>query len=141
MKIYLAGAASRKYEDFCRVWRDFATNELEKAGFEVINPIKDAPIDKKYTTEEMFEIVEKDFQYVIGSDIILAEVGNLSYQYVGTSMEILFAYQNGIPVIAWSPLKDNFFLTYHSTRIYETIEDAIKYCITIKQYYEEETLE
>ena len=138
MRIYLAGAASKKYEAKCRLWRETATDHLEKSGFEVINPIKGYPINKAYSRDEMFDIVENDLISVASCDIVLAEVGTLPYQYVGTSMEILFAYQKGIPVVVWSPLKDNFFLIYHSTIIYDNLKDSIKHCIRIKEAFEED---
>ena len=136
MKIYLAGAASKKYEEKCRIWRRTATKKLENIGFEVINPIKDYPINKEYTQEEMFDIVEKDLIHVATCDLILAEVGTMPHPYIGTSMEIRFAFQQGIPVIVWSPLEQNFFLEYHATRIFKKLKDAINCCIYFKSLWE-----
>lgn len=138
MKIYLAGAASKKYEDRCRLWRRTATEKLEEEDFEIINPIKDYPINKEYTLDEMFEVVEKDLIYVTTCDLILAEVGTMPHPYIGTSMEIRYAYQHGIPVVVWSPLEQNFFLEYHSTKIFKKLKDAIEYCIYFKSLWEGE---
>lgn len=137
MKIYLAGAASKEYEERCRIWRRTATKKLERAGFEVINPIKDYPINKEYSVEEIIEVVEKDLKHVVECDMVLAEVGTMPHEYVGTSMEIRVAYQNSIPVIVWSPLKDNFFLIYHSTVIFESLDASIEHCIMLKRAFEE----
>jgi len=138
VRIYLAGAASKKYEDRCRIWRRTATKKLEEVGFEVINPIKDYPINKDYQIDEMMEIVDQDLIYVASSDLILAEVGTMPHPYIGTSMEIRYAYENFVPVIVWSPLKQNFFLEYHSTKIYSKLKDAVSCCIAFKMMMEGE---
>ena len=93
---------------------------------------------KEYTRKEMFDVVEKDLIHVATSDLILAEVGTLDYPYIGTSMEIRYAYEHGIPVVVWSPLEQNFFLEYHSTKIFKKLRDAIEYCIYFKSLWEGE---
>ena len=90
-------------------------------GHEILDPMKK---DYRGVTDEKFrEIVERDKALIDRCDVLLV---NHSKPSVGTSMEILYAWEKGKEVIlisedeALSP-----WLLYHSNKVFHSLEDAI----------------
>lgn len=112
LKIYIAGAVREQaYREFVhRVYGDHPNLEL-------LDPIR-------IVTQCFPEVVEKDKQLIIDSDIVVAYVEEPSF---GTVMEIIYAYEQGIPVYLINPNKkhmENFWIKYHSTESFETIDSC-----------------
>jgi nucleoside 2-deoxyribosyltransferase len=115
LKIYIAGAVREQaYREYVhRVYGDHPQLEL-------LDPIR--------IVEQVFpDVVEKDKLLIKQSDIVVAYVQNHSF---GTCMEIIYAFENGIPVYTINPNRDhreNFWLKYHTTKFFDTISDCFDY--------------
>lgn len=80
-------------------------------------------------TQEFPEVVEKDKQLIIDSDIVVAYIHSPSW---GTPMEIIYAYENGIPVYVINSNRDhteNFWVKYHTTKFFDNINDCFDYIL------------
>ena len=119
MKIYLAGPIFQCEDHECRHWREEAKEKLN--GHHVIDPM-----DRDYrgTTDGNYvQIVEEDKALIDTCDVLLI---NHLKPSVGTSMEILYAWQKEKRVYAVchngtvSP-----WLLYHCSRIFHSLDEAI----------------
>ena len=120
--IYLAGPMNDCTKAEAGDWRDQATLTLETYGFKVLNPM-DRDYREKSIEFNYREIVDLDKIDVRESDIVLA---NCHKPSVGTSMEILYAWELGkvvvvvVPSVSISP-----WSMYHSTYLCHDIQDAL----------------
>jgi len=116
--IYVAGPINGCTDSECKDWR----SEVAQHYPNIIDPM-----DRDYRgreTESYKEIVELDKEDILKSNVVLVRYVKPS---VGTSMEIIFAWQNQIPVVVWTE-PDVFispWLMYHSRFITYTLEDAL----------------
>ena len=77
------------------------------------------------------QIVQKDLELIRKSDLLVAW---LPFPSVGTSMEILYAKSNGIPVyIITSELKSHPWIRFYANKIFETYEELENYLVNL--YY------
>jgi hypothetical protein len=121
MKIYLGGAINGCTNSECNDWRNKATELM--SDWEMINPMV-----RDYRGREdecVNEIVELDKIDINNSKALLVSYVKPS---VGTSMEILYAWERQIPVFMFTD-SDSIspWLKYHTTRIFKSMEDAVKY--------------
>lgn len=121
MKVYLAGPINGCTDEQCKGWREKA-----KAGLvcETFDPMK-----RDYRGQEGFafrEIVEMDKQDIDGVDVLLVMYERPS---VGTSMEILYAWERGKEVVLVTPTPVSLspWLVYHCRKFYHTLDAAISY--------------
>lgn len=110
-------------------------NDAEAAGwrnrFSEVFPSALDPMRRDYRRanalrDHLREIVELDKRDIRASDVLL--VGwNGDKPSVGTSMEIMYAWTLGIPVVTWMQpgAQRLVWLEYHSTIIVESFEDAV----------------
>ena len=121
MRIYLCGPINGRSDDDCIEWRQYAKGQLAN--------ICD-PMDRDYRGREVepgiaAEIVENDKKDIRSCDALLVYYDKPS---VGTSMEILFAYNLTKRVVLVDktdkPLSP--WLLYHCPEIYKSLDDAIK---------------
>lgn len=120
--IYLAGPINGCTDEECKNWREYI-----KSVFGEENTLD--PMRRDYRGIEMDcveEIVETDKQDIDNSTHILVHYDRPS---VGTSMEILYAWERKIPVIvvAASNVKISPWMVYHSEKIVYSFKDAIEY--------------
>jgi nucleoside 2-deoxyribosyltransferase len=117
--IYLCGPINGRTDADCMDWRATAKSWLAAT--------KD-PMDRDYRGRELepgiaAEIVENDKADIRGCRGVLVFFDKPS---VGTAMEVLFAYDHGIPVhvvnASDKPLSP--WLIYHATTIHQTLEAA-----------------
>ena len=121
--IYLAGPMNDCTEAEASDWRDQATMIL-KNGFKVLNPM-DRDYRGKNIEFSYREIVDLDKIDVRQSDIVLA---NCHKPSVGTSMEILYAWELGKIVIVVAPsISVSPWLMYHSTYLCHDVHDALRW--------------
>ena len=120
MKVYLAGPINGCSDAEATDWREAIKSRV---GAECIDPMK-----RDYRVKELAnyrEIVELDKLEVVNSDCLVVMYSNPS---VGTSMEILYAWERGTPVLLIDsqnkPLSP--WLIYHATSIVKTIDEAIE---------------
>ena len=117
-RVYLAGPIMGQSDAAMYDWRISVTRAL---GGRVSNP---ADRDYRGREDETFrEIVEQDKADIAGCVAVLALVSPPS---AGTSMEILFAYERGIPVVAWSEsARVSPWVRYHAAHVVRSRSDAV----------------
>lgn len=120
--IYLAGPI-KDVNDYKRNhWRDEVTSLL-KNKFKILNPMRRNQLDVNFNGFQ--EIVMLDKNDIDRSDIIVASVNPVS---VGTSMEILYAWQKNKIILIVSDKKNlSPWMIYHSTKIFYSLDEMIKY--------------
>lgn len=118
MKIYLAGPINGCTDEQANGWR----SQVKAIHADVLDPMARDYRGKE--TESVSEIVEGDKADINASDGLLAYFERPS---VGTSMEVLYAWQQNKPVVIVnkSGKPASPWLAYHSIAIVESIADAL----------------
>ena len=124
MSVYLCGPILGCTDEECKNWREAAKQQ----GFNCIDPMR-----RDYRGKELQyyqEIVEDDKLDIMMCDALLV---NYIKPSVGTSMEILFAWEQRkrIIVVAAKGSVISPWLKYHSDAIVETFAEAFQ---LLKQY-------
>lgn len=123
MKTYLCGPINGRSDDDAKLWREYAKLAL---------PDTCDPMDRDYRGRELEpgvarEIVENDKKDICECDALLVFYDKPS---VGTSMEVLFAYQLGKRIVlinkSAGPLSP--WLLYHSHTIVASLDEGIAAC-------------
>ncbi len=120
--IYLAGPIKGCEEPQVHEWRDYCAAKL---NYKTINPaVRD--FSKSECKDCMNEIVNPDKNEINNSSILLANCWQVS---VGTSMEILYAWERGKIVISVVPENDfvSAWIIAHSHKIFNKLDEAIDY--------------
>jgi nucleoside 2-deoxyribosyltransferase len=120
MKLYLAGPINGCTDQEANGWRS-AVKQLHPDCLD--------PMDRDYRGVEdanVADIVEKDKQDIFSSDVVLVYFEKPS---VGTSMEVLFAWERGIPVVIINKSGKGLspWLQYHAVAEFLSVEQAIKF--------------
>lgn len=115
LRIYLAG---------CSDETEYRKEAKEKYGnaFELIDPMETIP-------DDISIIPKRDFELIDSCDCILAYINKPSF---GTSMEILYSYQNCIPCIIVNPdLRFEFdpWIFNHCRYVTYNLENGFNYII------------
>lgn len=131
MRCYLAGPINDCSDNECIDWREKVKSKLPQIDF--VDPmVRDYRGNE--TTENAIEIVEQDKNDIDSSDIVLVYHDRPS---VGTSMEILYAWEHGKFILTvgctGKPLSP--WIVYHSSHVVNTLEDAITTLDTISDTY------
>lgn len=120
MKVYLCGAINGCTDEECTSWREEAKSILS----DTLDPMRR---DYRGKEEDCYrEIVEGDKIDIYNSDILLV---NYERPSVGTSMEILYAWERGKPIVLVTSknTKISPWLRYHVTKIFNSFKEACKY--------------
>jgi len=127
-RVYLCGPINGCTDAECNDWRAYAKAELAKYDIGTIDPM-----DRDYRGREMepgiaTEIVVNDKADICDSHFMIA---NCPKPSVGTSMEILYAYKRGVPVVAIHPADKppSPWLVYHADRVVYSMRDAIDWLL------------
>ena len=118
MKIYLCGAINNQTDEQCKGWRETAKAILGK--HECIDPMRRDYRGRE--TENYKEIVEKDIEDIISSDVVLAMAEIPSW---GTAMEIYIASTLKKPTYAVRNGRISPWLLYHCSSIHPSLQEAI----------------
>lgn len=127
--IYLAGPINGCTDNEMHDWRNDMTARLH--GFNILTPVVRDYRGKE--DESVEDIVTGDKADIDNSDIIIAYCPKPS---VGTSMEVLYAWERGKHVIVYAPPGSPVspWLRYHSHELYDNpfhIESVvIKYAVS-----------
>ena len=117
-KVYLCGPINNCTDEEAINWRQRVKQFFPGA----IDPMKR---DYRGVEQQAYrEIVDLDKRDIRNSDVILV---NYFKPSVGTSMEVLYAWQRGIPVVVWcsSSASISPWLRYHSTAFVHSLDEAI----------------
>jgi nucleoside 2-deoxyribosyltransferase len=120
MNAYLCGPINGCTDEECNDWR---------AKFKTIWPGKTLdPMRRDYRGKEgesWREIVELDKIDVMNADVLIVSYDKPS---VGTSMEVLYAWERGKPVVVVAAKNTSIspWLRYHSHHIVNSYEDAAR---------------
>ena len=127
--IYLSGAIDHVTEEEAAGWRDAATRKLEERGYRVLNPLKIE--GREGMTDE--QIILADLKMISKADALLVEMTRDDIPYVGTSMEIAYAWTlRFLPVVIWGKPK-SIWARYHGP-IAPTLDRAIDLvCAMVKR--------
>lgn len=135
-RIYLAGAISDA-PDSGMPWRRDVEDRLSE-GIEVDNPL-----DRIDVTDSHVEVVEASSEpdAVLDGDLIVSDKSAIESSDVllvnwqsnliktGTPMEVLFAYERGIPVVVWHSdrVREELspWIRFHASYLHERFEDAV----------------
>jgi len=118
MKTYLCGPINGCNDAECNDWRSIVKSRIKNT----IDPMRRDFRGREYDCYR--EIVDLDKRDVVACDVVIA---NCPKPSVGTSMEILLAWQLGKVVIVVAPEPISPWLRYHSTCAFTIIDDAIKF--------------
>jgi nucleoside 2-deoxyribosyltransferase len=117
VRVYLAGAIFGCSDSEAKDWREAANARLK----DTLDPLRRDYRGRE--SESYREIVELDKKDIAASDAVLV---NYTKPSVGTSMEIMWAWQLRVPVIVVSKPETSIspWLRYHATKIVNAFEDA-----------------
>lgn len=118
--VYLAGPINGCTDEECKDWREWMTKELR--GFGILDPMRRDYRGKE--NESIGLIVEGDKKDIDQSDYVLV---NYDKPSVGTSMEILYAWERGkrVIVVARGDSPISPWLAYHSHDVVNTFDKAL----------------
>lgn len=119
--IYLCGPINGCSDEECQNWRSFIKTKWEG---QCLDPMRRDYRGREH--ESVNEIVELDKIDVTNSDVILV---NYDKPSVGTSMEVLYAFERGklVVVVAPSHAVISPWLVYHSHKILPTFPAALDF--------------
>lgn len=130
--IYLCGPINGCTDQECKDWRNYvkAYSFVKEHKFQTLDPMR-----RDYRGKEgdfTKELVELDKIDIANSDVILV---NYDKPSVGTSMEVLYAFERGklVVVVAKEGTNISPWLHYHSHKIVHSFPDAIEYIENITQ--------
>ena len=118
--IYLCGPINGCTDQECRDWREFVKSRWSGSTID--------PMHRDYRgreDENVREIVELDKADIDGSDVLLV---NYDKPSVGTSMEVLYAWERGkkiVVVVSSFDVKLSPWLRYHSHVICNSFSGAL----------------
>lgn len=122
MKVYLAGPIFGCKDSECADWRALATQVL--GAHRVFDPMVRDYRGREQEPGIAKTIVETDKQDIAWARVVLVYFDHPS---VGTSMEVLYAWEHGKPVVVANvtgrPVSP--WLQYHATTIVTSLDDAI----------------
>jgi hypothetical protein len=133
-QIYLSGAIEGCSKSECEEWRDYVTTKT-KGIFEISDPYRRTvgmAITKPFSKETAAKIVLGDKLEILKSDALLVNYLETK-RCVGTVMEVLFAWENHIPVVinCSTGFDPSLWFVYHSTLITHDLDEAIQYLLRI----------
>jgi len=126
--VYLAGAIDHVSPAFAIRWRKDAAKRLDAAGYSVLDPTDGKDLDDPNVNISTFtpaEIVESDKAMIDKSDILLVEISRKDIPYIGTSMEILYAWERGKKIIVWGGPR-SYWIRYHANHVFLTLHEALE---------------
>jgi len=81
-------------------------------------------------------IVRRDKKLILSSDILVAYLGDQGSTW-GTTMEIIFAYENGVPVYVIDTTLgmknyNDAWVKFHTKKVFDSITECFEYIISRK---------
>ena len=124
--VYLSGSIDgHKNLDKAKQWRNKAQNILTEHGFNVINPLQDFGKIENLTPKKVYE---NSINSALACDIMLVEMTHSHVSYVGTSCEMLKAYENGAKIILWGNANRGSYFLWHICDVWlDSLTKALRY--------------
>ena len=133
LKIYLAGTSDYNALKYRQDAKNSFSNKLTLFDpfTEVENSITNFELGKPWqlSNEQVEKIVVGDKEAINTCDIVVAYIENCTF---GTTMEILHAWNNNIPVFIINPeqnLIHDVWLRYHTTKFFTSTNECFKFII------------
>ena len=131
MRVYLCGPMAGCTDKEAGGWREEAAARLSEYGIVTLNPMDRDYRDTKYGDDPesvLPDLVEEDKIDIEMSDVLLVNYSKVS---VGTSMEIMLAWQRAKRVIVVAPedLILSPWILYHSHQVYHDMGEAYDHII------------
>lgn len=122
MKVYLAGPIAGMSDDEAGQWRNDSAIMLNPMGIETIDPFKLRDFRGQFGQQNLV-VVEPDKRDIDLSDALLANCHIVS---VGTSMEILYAWERAkfVVVVVPDPGRMSPWIRYHAHYVTSEIAEA-----------------
>lgn len=122
--IFLSGAMDY-VGDYAKNWRRSAKDALEFLGYKIYDPTS-IPEEPGMSPEE---VARKNIFMQERSDILLVEYLIPDRAYIGTDFELAWAKIHGQPTIVMcaDKHKSRVYMQYMSTKIVDSLEEAIDY--------------
>ncbi|AYO30625.1 hypothetical protein D2962_08305 [Biomaibacter acetigenes] len=129
--VYLSGSINGQSWHFAKEWRELASAELLQASYNVIDPTE----GRKETDTDSKDIVERDLKGIEQADMLLVEMDCSGTAYIGTAMEIRYAWELGKEIIVWGKAnRDSHWMRYHTRLWFDTLRDALLYLKEMNRY-------
>jgi nucleoside 2-deoxyribosyltransferase len=96
----------------------------------VIDPLVLHPNSVEYDDEAAQETLFALVTLASSCDLVIAYVPQAS---MGTALEMNAAYEKGVPVIAISPLRENWVIRAVATRVFPDLEEFVAYLDTLSE--------
>jgi nucleoside 2-deoxyribosyltransferase len=122
VKVYLAGPIAGMSDEQAGQWRDDTASVLGPGGIETIDPFKLRDFRGTFGIADLV-VVEPDKADIDSCEAVLANCHIIS---VGTSMEILYAWERGkfIVVVVPDPHRTSPWIRYHAHFVTDQIAEA-----------------
>lgn len=117
LRIYLAGPMFECSQDDMHAWR-----EKLMSDYGHIVDFIDPTTHIMQNEDDATAIVERDKKAIDSADAVLAHTWKIS---PGTSMEIMYAYTQSVPVYVVSDKEESGWVHYHSEGVYDNFMDAM----------------
>ncbi|MBI2009266.1 hypothetical protein HYS84_02550 [Candidatus Saccharibacteria bacterium] len=123
--VFLSGPIKGISRDESLAWRDEA-RKLLKEKFNVVHALRGREV--KETLPDSRIAIQRDKADILRSDVILINDTSPSTSMIGTSMEVLFAFENNkLVVVFGSAHAQDYWLLYHSHVRFNNLKEACKF--------------
>lgn len=128
-KIFLSGPMRGIPREIAKKWR-YEAETLLKDKFITVHAYRGRE-DKEAFPDSKGAII-RDKQDIRNSDILLVNDTFKEASMIGTSMEVLYAYNMEKPIIIFGDAhKNDYWLDYHATIRVDTLQDACNVCLKL----------
>jgi nucleoside 2-deoxyribosyltransferase len=150
MKVYLSGPITGLVYEHTMEWRRWATNRLylESPKFRIVNPMRGkdyltgvgplSPQCDQHPKHGAREVMTRDHFDTINADVVLANFLGAQRVSIGTVMEVAWAWDRRIPVVAvMEPdnIHDHAMVIEAIGFRFSTLDDAIQCVIELARPY------
>lgn len=125
-KVFLSGPMRGMDRKIAQEWRKKASEQLKEA-FETITPYRGR--EEKESFPDPKGAIIRDKNDILRADIVLVNDTFENVSMIGTSMEVLFAFEHLKPIIVFGKAHEkDFWLNYHATMRVDNLKEACDIC-------------
>lgn len=124
--VFLSGPMRGVDRQQSQHWRKQAA-KLLKTYFNVLSPYRGR--EEKETFPDPKGAVVRDKADILRSDLMIVDDTLSGASMIGTSMEVLFAYEHNKPIVVFGQAHSkDYWLDYHASIRVNTLEEACEIC-------------